>query len=132
MASIPSNRSPVVQPVHDEPRILSVSSEFPNPTEPGKGLFVRARLMAIAARTHLGVIAPVAMLDYANPRSQLFASFRIPAQRREKGIEILHPRWIYPPKGGWLDDQNEAVAIDDLDTRPGLQRGGGASAPRLS
>src|SRR5215472_9446220 len=33
---------------------------------------------------------------------------------------------------GWLDDQNEAVAIDDLDAGPGLQRSGGASAPSLS
>jgi teichuronic acid biosynthesis glycosyltransferase TuaC len=86
-----------------ELRIVSLSSEFPNPTEPGKGLFVRARLLAVAARAHLKVIAPVALLDYANPRSQLFASFRVPPQRRENGIEILHPRWIYPPKGGWVN-----------------------------
>jgi hypothetical protein len=33
---------------------------------------------------------------------------------------------------GWLDDQNEAVAIDDLDARPRPQRRGGASAPGLS
>jgi teichuronic acid biosynthesis glycosyltransferase TuaC len=84
-------------------RILSLSSEFPNPTEPGKGLFVRARLESIAAHTPVTVIAPVAVLDYANPRNKLFASFRIPARRRESAIEVLHPRWIYPPKGGWIN-----------------------------
>jgi len=86
-----------------EPRVLSLSTEFPNPIEPGKGLFVRARLRAMAARVPLTVIAPVALLDYANPNNELLASLKIPNQRLEEGIEILHPRWIYPPKGGWFN-----------------------------
>jgi len=103
MASTPSNRRPAVTRAQCPTRILSLSSEFPNPTEPGKGLFVHARLMAIAARTRLTIVAPVALIDYANPRNELFASFRIPPRRRDNGVEILHPRWFYPPKGGWLN-----------------------------
>lgn len=57
----------------------------------------------MAARTPLTVMAPVALLDYANPRNKLLASLGIPTRRREDGIEILHPRWLYPPKGGWLN-----------------------------
>src|SRR5262249_53084437 len=45
------------------PRVLSLSTEFPNPSEPRKGLFVRARLMAIRSRAPLFVVAPVASLD---------------------------------------------------------------------
>jgi glycosyltransferase involved in cell wall biosynthesis len=86
-----------------EPRILSLSTEFPNPTEPGKGLFVRARLRSIAARVPLTVIAPVALFDYANPNNDLLASLKVPRRRLEQGMEILHPRWLYPPRGGWFN-----------------------------
>jgi glycosyltransferase involved in cell wall biosynthesis len=86
-----------------EPRILSLSTEFPNPTEPGKGLFVFARLRSIAARVPLTVIAPVALFDYANPNNDLLASLKVPGRRLEQGMEILHPRWLYPPKGGWFN-----------------------------
>jgi lipopolysaccharide exporter len=85
------------------PRVLSLSTEFPNPSEPGKGLFVRARLEAMASRAPLFVVAPVASLDYANPRHDLFAARRIPRERDEAGLRVLHPRWLYPPRGGWMN-----------------------------
>ena len=85
------------------PRILSVSTEFPNPSEPTKGLFVRARVQAMAKRAPLSVIAPVAFLDYGNPDGRLLAALEIPARRNDQGVEIAHPRWLYPPFGGWLN-----------------------------
>jgi glycosyltransferase involved in cell wall biosynthesis len=85
------------------PKILSLTTEFPNPSEPGKGLFVRSRLDAIASRALLLVVAPVASLDYAHPRRDLFASRRIPRKRTEGALEVLHPRWLYPPYGGWAN-----------------------------
>ncbi len=85
------------------PRVLSLSTEFPNPSEPGKGLFVRSRLEAIAARASLFVVAPVAALDYANPQRNLFAASRIPREREEGHLQVLHPRWLYPPFGGWTN-----------------------------
>ncbi|HEY7057263.1 MAG TPA: glycosyltransferase [Vicinamibacterales bacterium] len=85
------------------PKILSLSTEFPNPSEPAKGLFVRSRLDAIAARAFLLVVAPVASLDYAHPQRDLFASRRIPRKRLEGALEVLHPRWLYPPSGGWTN-----------------------------
>jgi len=103
MGSIPTTTSAPPRLSGDSHRILTLSTEFPNPVEPGKGLFVRARIRAVAARSHLTVIAPVALPDYANPHDDLFASMRIPSRRREDGITILHPRWTYPPKGGWLN-----------------------------
>ena len=83
--------------------ILSLSTEFPNPSEPGKGLFVRARLEALAARVSLFVVAPMAWMDYANPQGDLFASRRVPRRRDERGLYVLHPRWLYPPFGGWAN-----------------------------
>ena len=84
-------------------KILSLSTEFPNPREPGKGLFVLARVRAVATRADVTVIAPVAVPDYANPHNDLFASLRIPTRRSEGGMTVFHPRWMYPPKGGWLN-----------------------------
>jgi teichuronic acid biosynthesis glycosyltransferase TuaC len=84
-------------------RILSLSTEFPNPSEPAKGLFVRARLQAMAAAAHITVVAPVALVDYANPHGELFGALRLPRRRREPGLDVLHPRWLYPPYGGWTN-----------------------------
>jgi glycosyltransferase involved in cell wall biosynthesis len=83
--------------------VLSLSSEFPNPSEPGKGLFVRSRLEAIASRASLLVVAPIATLDYANPQRRLLAALRIPRERAEGPIAVFHPRWLYPPWGGWTN-----------------------------
>lgn len=85
------------------PRVLSLSTEFPNPSEPGKGLFVRARLAAMAARARLFVVAPVASLDYANPEHRLLAARGIPRERHDGNLQVLHPRWVYPPYGGWAN-----------------------------
>ena len=84
-------------------KILSLSTEYPNPGEPGKGLFVQARLGAIGKVADLTVIGPVALLDYANPAGRLLASFAIPKTRSDDGTKIFHPRWLYPPFGGWLN-----------------------------
>src|SRR5262245_48573875 len=85
------------------PRVLSLSTEFPNPSEPGKGLFVRARLAAMALRAQLFVVAPVASIDYANPARRLFAAREVPRERQDAGLKVLHPRWVYPPYGGWAN-----------------------------
>ena len=61
---------------------------------------MRARLRAVAARADLTVVSPVALLDYANPHKDLLASRRIPTRRRDDSIDVYHPRWLYPPRGG--------------------------------
>ena len=88
---------------HSTPSVLSLSTEFPNPAERGKGLFVRSRLEAIARRAELVVVAPIAAVDYANPQRRLFAAWRIPRARHEGGMQVFHPRWLYPPLGGWTN-----------------------------
>ena len=81
-------------------KILSLSSEYPNPAEPGKALFIQARLQAMSRLTVISIVAPVALLDYANPYGRLLG-FR---ERRLDGkSEVLHPRWIYPPRGGVIN-----------------------------
>lgn len=98
-----TNRQNAAQEEAGAPRVLSLSTEFPNPSEPGKGLFVRSRLQAIRSRASLVVVAPVAALDYANPQRDLLAARRIPRERQEGHMRVLHPRWLYPPCGGWTN-----------------------------
>lgn len=80
-------------------RILSLSSVFPNPQEPGLGLFVRSRLRHVARLAEVAVVAPVPVFDYSNPRRKWFQGLQNPPVRKDAGIEVLHPRWLYPPGG---------------------------------
>jgi len=84
-------------------RILSLSSEYPNPQEPGKALFIQSRLKAISEVASVAVVAPVALLDYANPHGKLLGARGIPFLRTDDRIQVFHPRWIYPPRGGPLN-----------------------------
>src|SRR5262249_19230678 len=84
-------------------RILSLSSEYPNPAEPGKALFIQSRLRALSRLTDLIIVSPIPMLDYANPNGRLLGFREIPRRRSDAGVEVLHPRWIYPPRGGVLN-----------------------------
>jgi len=79
-------------------RILSLSCVYPNPGDPGLGLFVRSRLAHLAGRAEVKVIAPISQIDYARPGLQKFQR-GVPSRRTEDGIEVLHPAWIYPPGG---------------------------------
>src|SRR5215467_11183607 len=48
----------------------------------------------------ISIAAPVALLDYANPHGRLLGFREIPRSRLDGKIEVLHPRWMYPPRGG--------------------------------
>jgi teichuronic acid biosynthesis glycosyltransferase TuaC len=78
-------------------KIISLCTVFPNPARPGTGPFVRARLQAMACGAEVKVIAPVPVLDYSSRGS---GTASIPASRWDGPIEVLHPRWFYPPLGG--------------------------------
>ncbi len=80
-------------------KIVSLSLVYPNPGEPGLGLFVRSRLMHVAKLAQVTVVAPVPVIDYSNPHGKWFRGREIPARRSDGGAEVLHPRWIFPPGG---------------------------------
>jgi glycosyltransferase involved in cell wall biosynthesis len=80
-------------------RVLSISSVYPNPAEPGLGLFVRSRLQSTARHVDLKVIAPVPILDYSHPQGKVFRPREFPMKRRDGPIEVFHPRWAFPPCG---------------------------------
>lgn len=96
-------RVPSVEPSFPPLRqlnVVSLSIEYPSSAEPGKGLFIRARLQALAGINSLIVLSPVAILDYANPQNRRFGSRDIPTQVADGSATVLYPRWLYPPRGG--------------------------------
>jgi glycosyltransferase involved in cell wall biosynthesis len=80
-------------------KILSLSLVYPNPAEPGLGLFVRSRLQAMAESTAVKVIAPIPVIDYSDPKGKLLQSRTFPLSRWDGPIEVFHPRWVFPPNG---------------------------------
>jgi teichuronic acid biosynthesis glycosyltransferase TuaC len=86
-----------VCPAFIPPKILTLSTVYPNPNEPGLGLFVRARLQKMASLAQLKVIAPIPAIDYQNPLRN--GPRRIPPSWRDEALDVFHPRWAYPPGG---------------------------------
>jgi glycosyltransferase involved in cell wall biosynthesis len=86
-----------------EIRVLSLSTNYPRPGEKDRGLFVRSRLQHVAEILPVVAVSPVALIDYAGRR-------RIggypPRKLTDHNLEVLYPRWLYPPRGGmtngWL------------------------------
>ncbi|HEY7392514.1 MAG TPA: glycosyltransferase [Bryobacteraceae bacterium] len=74
-------------------KILSLSSVYPNPQEPGLGLFVRSRLEQMARMADVKVIAPIPLIDYSKVGQVLS-----PAHAPDP-LEVFRPRWFYPPGG---------------------------------
>ncbi len=84
-------------------RVLSLSCVYPNPSEPGLGVFVRARLERLASLAQVKVLAPIAALDYARASARRFGRSGVPFRRTDGPVEVLHPLWMYPPGGGSLN-----------------------------
>lgn len=81
-------------------KVLSLTTVFPVPGAPLRGLFVKARLEQLAAYADVKVLAPTPLLNYARWRTR---SAALPSRRMTVGnskLEVLRPKWFYPPFGG--------------------------------
>jgi hypothetical protein len=68
-------------------RILSLSCVYPNPNEPGLGLFVRSRLQHLSALAEVKVVAPIAFIRHRRwPGDKRKVSFRRTEERRKSSI----------------------------------------------
>lgn len=79
-------------------RVLSLSCVFPNTLDPQYGIFVRSRLQALGELAEVRVFAPIPLFDWA--RYAFRRREAVPEQRQDGNLQILHPRWFYPPLGG--------------------------------
>ncbi len=85
-------------------RLLTFSTLFPNARAPNHGVFVENRLRHLLADEDVTatVLAPVpffpAALRSMAPGWAMHAG--VPAQEMRHGLEVLHPRYVVPPRLG--------------------------------
>jgi len=85
-------------------RIVTCSSLFPNPVQPGLGLFVAERLRHLVASggVEARIVAPVPWFPSTQARFGKYAEFaRVPAQSTWQGLPVLHPKHVVVPGPGW-------------------------------
>lgn len=78
-------------------RILCVTNLFPNPLQPGKGIFNWRQLRAMSQRASVRVISPVFWTDALSGlmRGRRFSSH--PVWREWEGVEVAYCRYYYTP-----------------------------------
>jgi glycosyltransferase involved in cell wall biosynthesis len=87
-------------------RILFISTIYPNPGEPGRGVFNRNLVRSLAARHEVTVLAPVPWTSDPPWRSAA-AECGPDRSRLLDGVRVHHPRYYYVPKlfgdrAGWF------------------------------
>lgn len=84
-------------------RLLTFSSLYPNSITPNHGIFVETRLRELlkCGEVESRVVSPVPWFFSKNPRFGDYAKkAQIPHRESHNGIDVQHPRYIFPPKIG--------------------------------
>jgi glycosyltransferase involved in cell wall biosynthesis len=84
-------------------RILTLTTLYPNEETQSHGVFVENRLSAWRERhgDDFRVIAPVPWFPVTSAWAGRYASYaRAPKLESRRGVNVLHPRYFFPPKIG--------------------------------
>jgi teichuronic acid biosynthesis glycosyltransferase TuaC len=84
-------------------RTLLFSTLFPSSVRPGHGIFVETRLRELLAggEVEARVVAPVPWFFSTHPRYGEYARMaRTPRLESRHGVDVLHPRYLLPPRIG--------------------------------
>ncbi len=84
-------------------RILVFSTLYPSAVRPVHGVFVETRLRELlkTGAVQAKVVAPVPWFPSQHPRFGEYASFAAtPRAERRNDIDVVHPRYLLPPKVG--------------------------------
>ena len=81
-------------------RLLTCSSNYPNPGEPNKGIFQHRKLRAMSARADLEIVVPVPYFTKWIPIKKYSHFARIPRQAVLDGLTIRYPRVLVTPQVG--------------------------------
>lgn len=79
-------------------RILLLTTVFPNPFEPNKGVFNLKLARALAQKHEVRVISPISWVTEWGARRPAPGSLGPERRVALEGIEVSHPRYYYPPK----------------------------------
>ena len=84
---------------HDRPRIVVLSSLFPNSHQPGAGLFIRERMFRVGRQLPLAVVSPVPWFPMQGLLRRWRPGFRpgAPARESQQGIDVWFPRFFSVP-----------------------------------
>ena len=82
-------------------KILTVTTFFPNPTEPHRTIFVKNLVMAMREYCAVIVVAPVSFFPPISKLRNWFTKEKIPTREFYDGLEVLHPRFLAIPKANW-------------------------------
>ena len=84
-------------------RLLTFSTLYPSSARPGHGIFVETRLreLLLSAEVEVRVVAPVPWFPSTASRWGDYARMaQTPLRETHNGIDVLHPRYLLPPKVG--------------------------------
>ncbi|MDN3920456.1 glycosyltransferase family 4 protein [Roseateles violae] len=84
-------------------KTLLFSSLYPSSVRPGHGIFVETRLRELlsSGEVETRVVAPVPWFPSTHPRWGDYARMAAtPRRETRNGVEVLHPRYLLPPKVG--------------------------------
>lgn len=84
-------------------RLLTFSTLFPSSVRPGHGIFVETRLRELIAcgQVESRVIAPVPWFFSTDSKYGEYARMaQTPKRETRNGIDVMHPRYLLPPKIG--------------------------------
>jgi glycosyltransferase involved in cell wall biosynthesis len=85
----------------DRIRVLLFSTLYPNAVAPNHGVFVDNRLRHTMALGGIDatVLAPVPFFPFSHPTFGRYGKFaRVPEREIRDGVEVLHPRYLVPPR----------------------------------
>lgn len=102
-------------------RTVLFSSLYPSAARPLHGIFVETRLRELlkTGRVETRVVAPVPWFPSTEERWGDYARLaRTPARETRHGIDVVHPRYLLPPRVG----MTVAPALMALGARRALQR----------
>ncbi len=79
-------------------KILIFTTLFPNKQMPQHGLFVKARINALARKHEIRVVAPVPYFPRWNVSQKWFRFSQVPLEETIDGITVYHPRYFLTPR----------------------------------
>lgn len=94
---------PVVSDVQRRLRVLLFSTLYPSSSRPGHGIFVETRLRKLldSGQVEARVVAPVPWFYSIDDRHGERARIaRTPHAETWQGVEVMHPRYLLPPRIG--------------------------------